>query len=49
MQLRLALDQIRGNKTIDISNLEKDEKAIYNKVINLNEELDIERGLKYAK
>ena len=46
MQLRLALDQIRGNKTIDISNLEKDEKAIYNKAINLKEEIDHERGLK---
>ena len=46
MQIRLAIDQIRGNKTIDISNLEKDEKAIYNKAINLKEEIDHERGLK---
>ena len=46
MQLRLALEQIKGNKEIDISNLEEKQKEIYNMAINLSEELDIEKGIK---
>ena len=45
MQIRLALDQIKGNKKIDISNLEEGKKEIYNKAINLEEEIDKEMGL----
>ena len=46
MQLRLAIEQIKGNKKIDASNLEKDQEEIYNKAINLSKELDVEKGLK---
>ena len=46
MQLKLAIEQIKNGKEIDITNLEEKEKNIYNKAINLKEELDIERGLK---
>ena len=46
MQIRLAIEQIKNGKEIDITNLEEKEKNIYNKAINLKEELDIERGLK---
>ena len=45
MQLRLALDQIGKNKKIDTSNLEKEQMKIFEKAINLKEELDVERGL----
>ena len=46
MQIRLAIDQIKGNKKIDASNLEKDQEEIYNKAINLSKELNVEKGLK---
>ena len=47
MQIRLALEQIKGNKEINISNLEEEQKDIYNKVINLtNEDIDKEKGIK---
>ena len=45
MQLRLAIEQIKGNKKIDIDNLDDEQKEIYIKAMNLNEEIDIERGL----
>ena len=46
MQLRLAIEQIKGNKKIDIDNLDDEQKNIYTKLMNLNEEIDIEKGLK---
>ena len=46
MQIKLAIEQIKNGKEIDIINLEENQKEIYNKAINLKEELDIERGLK---
>ena len=46
MQIRLAIEQIKGNKEIDISDLDEKQKDIYNKAINLNEELDKEKGIK---
>lgn len=49
MQIRLAIEQIKGNKAIDISDLDEKQKDIYNKAINLNKEIDKERGLKREK
>ena len=45
MQIRLAIEQIKGNKEIDIDNLDDEQKEIYIKAMNLNKEIDIERGL----
>ena len=46
MKLRLAIEQIKGNKEIDVSNLEENQKSVYNKAINLDKEMDIEKGIK---
>ena len=45
MQLRLAIEQIKGNKEIDISELDNNQKTMYNMSMNLNEEIDIEKGI----
>ena len=49
MQIKLAFDQINNGKDIDISRLNKNQQEIYKKIIKLDEELDIERGIKHAK
>ena len=49
MQLRLALEQIGKEKHIDISYLDKKKKDIYEKAMSLTEEIDIERGIGYAR
>ena len=45
MQIRLAIEQIKSNKEIDISQLDNNQKTLYNKAMNLNEEIDIEKGI----
>ena len=45
MQLRLAIEQIKSNKEIDISELDNNQKTMYNMSMNLNEEMDIEKGI----
>lgn len=48
MQIGLALTQIGDKKNIDISKLNEEQKIIYNKAINLKEELNY-GGVNYAK
>ena len=45
MQIRLAIEQIKNGKEIDITKLEENQKNVYNKAINLKVELDIEKGI----
>ncbi len=45
MQMRLALEQITSNKKIDVSALEENQKEMYDKAMNLTDELDQERGV----
>ena len=49
MQIRLALEQIAKDKSIDISDLSSKQKEMYEKAISLSEELDTERGLNNAR
>lgn len=49
IQIRLALDQIRNNRQIDITNLNKRQKEIYYKALNLTNEIDIERGISHGR
>lgn len=49
MQMRLALEQIAGDKEIDISALDEKQKEMYAKVTGLTEEIDIERGVGHAR
>ena len=49
IQLRLALEQIGNNKLIDSSRLNEKQIDIYNKAVNLTEEIDIERGVGHAR
>lgn len=49
IQIKLALEQISKNKNIDTNNLSDDAKKIFNQALNINEEIDIERGIKHAK
>jgi len=49
IQIRLAIEQIKGNKQIDISELDDKQKEMYEKAMNLTNELDIERGLGHAR
>lgn len=49
MQMRLALEQIAGDKKIDISNLNKKQKVMYEKAVGLTDEMDIERGVGHAR
>ncbi len=48
IQIRQALNQIGENKEIDISYLNQNQQAMYNKAMGLNEEIDIERGVHLA-
>ena len=47
--MRLALEQIAGDKEIDISALDEKQKEMYAKVTGLTEEIDIERGVGHAR
>ena len=49
MQMRLALDQISADKIVDVSNLNDNQKEMYEKVIGLTDEIDLERGVSHAK
>ena len=49
IQMRLALEQIAGNKQIDISALNEKQIKMYEKVIGLTNEIDVERGVNHAK
>jgi len=49
MQIRRAIEQLDiKDKKIDITRLNQEQIEIYNKALNLNEEIDIERGLSYG-
>ena len=49
MQIRLALNQISNGNEIDISNLEENQKIMYEKAISLTDELDNERGVGHGR
>lgn len=49
IQLRLAFDQISEGKEIDISSLDEKQKEMYNRVIGMTNEIDIERGIDHAR
>ena len=49
MQLKLALNQIGNNREIDTSKLNPIQLDMYNKAMNISEELDIERGVEHAR
>ena len=49
MQIRLALDQIATDKEIDVSALNEKQLKMYEKVTQLTNELDIERGVGHAR
>jgi len=49
LQIWLALEQITEDKDVDISLLSVNQKAMYQKVISLTEEFDIERGIGHGR
>jgi hypothetical protein len=49
MQIRLALEQIAGDKKIEVCALDKSQKEMYDKVVGLTNEMDIERGINHAR
>ena len=49
LQLRIALEQIVGDKNVDISELNDKQRAMYEKALGLTEEMDIERGVGHAR
>jgi len=49
MQIRLALNQIGKDKEIDISCLDENQKEMYEKVQNISDKIDIERGVGHAR
>ena len=49
MQMRLALEQIAGDKEIDVSSLDENQKEMYVKVTGLTDEMDVERGVGHAR
>ena len=49
MQMYVAIMGISSGKTINITLLNYREKAMYEKIININEELDKERGVHRGK
>ena len=49
MQIKLALEQIASNKEIDVSRLDKKQLEMYQKVVGLTNEIDIERGINHVK
>lgn len=49
LQIKLALEQIKNNKRIEINNLNEEQRTMYNKAINLNNELAIEGGPSYGR
>ena len=49
MQMYLAIKQISKNKEIDITHLNDREKAMYERIMNIKEELDKERGVHHGR
>lgn len=49
MQIRLALNQISNGNEIDISDLDENQKIMYEKAISLTDELDNERGVGHGR
>jgi len=49
IQMRLALEQISKEKEVNVSNLSDYQKEMYEKIVALNDELDIERGVGHAR
>jgi len=49
MQIKLALEQISNEKTFDVSNIRGVSLKMFNDVMMLSNEIDIERGIGHAK
>ena len=49
MQINLAINQIKGNRKIDVSSLNEEQQKMYYKATALTDEIDIEREIKHAK
>ena len=49
IQIKLALDQIGYGKEIDVSLLPNNQKEMYEKAINIKDEIDNERGIGHGK
>ena len=49
MQMRLALEQIVGDKIIDVSDLDAKQLEMYTKIMELTNEMDIERGINHER
>ena len=49
IQIKLALDQIGYGKEIDVSMLPINQKEMYEKAINIKDEIDNERGIGHGK
>ena len=47
LQLKLALEEIIKDKKVDIELLEEKQKEFYKKVMELNDEIDIEKGISF--
>ena len=45
LQIRRALDQIKGNKKVFLMNLDEEQKSMYERAMGLTSEIDKERGL----
>ena len=46
LQIRLAVDQIKKNKEIDISSLDEIQLSVYKSAMDLDQEINKERGIK---
>lgn len=49
LQIRLALEQIGMDKEYNIESLNDNQRKMFEKAINIKEEIDIERGISHAK
>ena len=50
LQIRMAIEQLKATgKKINTDDLEEEKKAIYTQIMNLDEEIDVERGFKRNK
>jgi len=49
MQIKLALETIANDKTVDVSRLAEHQVKMYEQAINLTDEMYIERGIKNGK
>lgn len=49
LQMKLALNQISKEKTIDISELTDEQVEVYNNLQMINEEIDVKKGVSHGK